>query len=131
MIEFIYNDVDDLPKLLAMNGLVEFYEFNNNMVLTKVKNLIAVQSWRISLKLCELNELIVGKFSKTHYKSIVEPAVFKFLVSPEPEVRAGACKCIEGLGKSLTQEEVKGKLLPILKNLAQDESQYVKSEFFC
>ena len=70
---------------------------------------------------------MVGKFSKTHYKSIIEPAVFKFLASSEPEVRAGACKCIEGLGKNLTQEEIKGKLLPILKTLAQDESQFVKS----
>ena len=55
MIEFIYNDVDDLPKLLGMNGLIEYYEVNNNMVLSKIKNLIAIQSWRISLKICELN----------------------------------------------------------------------------
>ena len=39
MIEFIYNDVDDLPKLLAMNALIEFYEFNNNTVLSKVSSL--------------------------------------------------------------------------------------------
>ena len=120
MIEHIYNDVDDLPKLLAMPGLIEFYEFNNNMVLSKLKNLIAIQSWRISLKVCELNEQLAAKLSKTHYKSIIEPAVFKFLSSSEPEVRAGACKCIEGLGKNLSQDEIKAKLLPILKGLAQD-----------
>jgi hypothetical protein len=90
------------------------------MVLSKIKNLIAIQSWRVSLKLCELNYLIVNKFSKTHYKSIVEPAVFKFLASPEPEVRAGACKCIEGLGKSLGHDEIKSKLLPLLKTLSLD-----------
>ena len=81
MFESIYNDVDDLPKLLALNALVDYYEFNPNMVLSKLKNIIAIQSWRLNLKICELINTISAKFNKTHFKTIVEPAIFKFLTS--------------------------------------------------
>ena len=52
MLDIICADVDDLPKLLALDALVDYYEHDPNTVLTKLKNLLAMQSWRMSLKIC-------------------------------------------------------------------------------
>ena len=53
MIEFFYNDSEDLPKLLALDALLHLYTINPNSVLSKFKTLICIGNWRISIKLCE------------------------------------------------------------------------------
>ena len=91
MLESICNDVDDLPKLLALDALISYYEVDSNFVLTKMKNLLAIQSWRVNLKICELINQIAQKFTKTHFKGLIEPYYQKFLSSTEAEVRAASC----------------------------------------
>jgi len=41
------------------------------MVLSKLKNIIAIQSWRLNLKICEYIDTISAKFNKTHFKTII------------------------------------------------------------
>lgn len=52
MLENICNDADDLPKLLALNALIEYYDIDPNMTLNKLKNILAIQSWRMNMKVC-------------------------------------------------------------------------------
>ena len=52
MLELIFNDVDDLPKLMSIDALVEYYDVDSNLVVTKMKNILAIQSWRVNLKIC-------------------------------------------------------------------------------
>ena len=55
---------------------------------------------------------------------------FKFTASPEPELRAAACKTIPFVCKSLSEEEIKTKLAATLKKLANDQTDYIKSIFY-
>ena len=52
MLEIIYNDNDDLPKIFALEALVNYYNVNANMVMTKFKNLLLMNNWRINVKIC-------------------------------------------------------------------------------
>lgn len=81
MLEYICNDVDDLPKLFALDALIDYYEVNFNLTLNKLKNLLSVQSWRINLKICELMHVISKKFSKNHFKIVIEPNFYRFFTS--------------------------------------------------
>lgn len=52
MLDIIYNENDDLVKIYALGALIDYYEVNSNMCLTKFKNLSLVNSWRINIKIC-------------------------------------------------------------------------------
>lgn len=81
MFEIIWNDVDDLPKLLALDALIDYYEYDNMFALKKLKFLLIMNSWRMNLKICSLIDNIGDKFAKNHFKAIVEPFILKFLIS--------------------------------------------------
>lgn len=53
MIDLIYNDSEDLPKLLTIDTLLQMYPINANSVLSKLKTLICAGTWRINIRLCE------------------------------------------------------------------------------
>ena len=48
----IYNDSDDLPKIFAMDALVNYFGVNNNFVTAKFKLMLAANNWRINAKIC-------------------------------------------------------------------------------
>ena len=56
MIDLIYNDSEDLPKLLTIDTLLQLYQINPNSVLSKLKTLICIGTWRINIRLCEYAE---------------------------------------------------------------------------
>lgn len=70
VIETIYNEGDDLAKIYGLRGLIEYYDVNPNMCLTKFKSLSIVNSWRINIKICELINTIAAKCTKPHFKLI-------------------------------------------------------------
>ncbi len=84
MIELVYNDTDDLPKIFALEALVNYYSVSANLVLTKLKALFVVNNWRINIKICEVVPIAAKIFSKPHLKSTFETSLLKFLDSPEP-----------------------------------------------
>ena len=69
LIEMVYNDADDLPKIYALEALVNFYAVNPNIALAKFKALFVVNNWRVNIKICEIVPLAARVFSKTHFKS--------------------------------------------------------------
>lgn len=52
MLEVIYNDVEDLPKIYALEALINYYNVNNNFVFLKFKALFMVNNWRLNIKIC-------------------------------------------------------------------------------
>lgn len=58
MLDTIYNEGDDLAKIYALKGLIDFYDVNPTASLAKFKNLAVVNSWRINMKICELAAVI-------------------------------------------------------------------------
>lgn len=130
MLETVFNDSEDLTKIFALNALVEYYDINSNMSLTKFKNLSLLNSWRVNIKICEYAPTVYNKLSKSHFKLIFEPMFFKFLISTEPELRAAACSTLIFLAKSMSDEEIKAKLVGALKKLGQDSCEFVKSIFY-
>lgn len=69
LIEVIYNDNDDLPKIFALEALVNYYTINSNVTLSKFKALFVVNNWRVNIKICEVIPLAAKVFSKTHFKA--------------------------------------------------------------
>lgn len=128
MLETIYNEGDELCKIYAMKGLIDYYEVSSNSCLTKFKNLTILNSWRININICSSIELIAARTTKPHFKLIFEPTLIKFLLSPEPELRAAASQTLPALARNMTEEELKSRLLPTLKKLTADSVDYVKVE---
>ncbi len=52
MIEVIYSDNDDLPKIYSLKALVDYYAVNNNVSMAKFKTLLVLNNWRINVKIC-------------------------------------------------------------------------------
>lgn len=52
MIEVIYSDNDDLPKMYSLGALVGYYAVNPNVSMGKFKALLGVNNWRINAKIC-------------------------------------------------------------------------------
>ena len=69
MLEIIYNDTDDLPKIYALEALVNYYPVNANLVLAKFKALFIANNWRVNIKICEIVQMAGKVFSKPHLKS--------------------------------------------------------------
>lgn len=65
----VYNDTDDLPKIFALEALVNYYPVSANLVLSKFKALFVVNNWRINIKICEVVPMAAKLFSKSHMKS--------------------------------------------------------------
>ena len=84
MLDTIFNEGEDLAKIFAIEALLNYYEFNNNLSLTKFKNMAIINSWRINIKICEFSEQICLKVSKVHFKTVFEPMFLKFMSSTEP-----------------------------------------------
>jgi hypothetical protein len=84
MLEVIYNDNEDLPKIFALRALISYYPVNNNLCLMKLKSLLVINSWRINAKICEATNLALKVMSKPHFKAVFEAPFLKFLASSEP-----------------------------------------------
>jgi len=69
MLEIIYNDNDDLPKVHALEALVSYYSVNANLSMSKFKNLLALNNWRINAKICDIIPLALKIFSKSNFKA--------------------------------------------------------------
>lgn len=52
IVELIFNDSEDLVKLLCIDTLIILYKPNPNLVMNKLKYLFSLNTWRINLKLC-------------------------------------------------------------------------------
>lgn len=91
IIEIIYGDNDDLPKIFALDALVNYYPVNNNTIILKFKALLVQNNWRINAKICEIIPKAVKIFSKSHFKTTFEASLLKFLTSSESELRCKAC----------------------------------------
>lgn len=126
MLEVIYNDNDDLPKIFAMEALVDYYGVNGAMVVSKFRNLVGLGNWRISVRICEVVSGCLKTFGKAVFKSTFEGWMGKCLVSSEPELRAKACCLLKPLAIVLSDDEIKKTLIPLLKKLATDSVDYVK-----
>lgn len=130
LLDNLYNEGDDLAKIFAMKALIDYYDVNSNSCLTKFKNLTVTNSWRINIKICDHIDVIAAKCSKPHFKLIFEPALLKFMVSAEPELRAASCKALSAVTKNMNEEEQKTKFLPCVKKLAGDSVDYVKGTLY-
>ena len=130
LIDIIYNDGDDLAKIYGLKGLIDYYDVNPNMCLTKFKNLSVLNSWRINIKICEYMGTIAAKCTRPHFKLIFEPTILKFMTSSEPELRAACCTTLVPLAASMTEEEQKGKFLNSLRKLSVDPVDYVKGKAY-
>lgn len=69
MLEIIYNDNDDLPKIYALEALVSYYSVNPNLSMGKFKNLLALNNWRINAKICDAVPLALKVISKANFKA--------------------------------------------------------------
>ncbi len=122
----VYNEADDLTKIFALEALINYYPVNSNIVLSKFKALFVINNWRINIKICELVPQALKVFSKTHFKSTFESSLIKFLDSPEPELRAKACRVLKALASVMNEEELRKSLIPAIKRLSSDSVDYVK-----
>lgn len=84
LLEVIYSDNDDLPKIFALEALVNYYTVNGNVSTSKFKALLGLNNWRINIKICESIPCAFKVFSKAHFKATFEPSLLKFLSSSEP-----------------------------------------------
>lgn len=112
-----------------MPALIDYYDVNSNSSLTKFKNLSVLNSWRVNIKICDNIEAIASHCSKSHFKLIFEPILLKFIVSPEPELRAASCQTLAAIAKNMNEEEIKAKLSVAVKKLAVDQVDFVKGNF--
>lgn len=126
--ETIYNDSEDLPKIFALDALINYYSVNSNLSMMKLKALFTINSWRINIKICEEIPQASKVFSKAHFKTTFEAPLMKILVSSEPELRCKACVVLKSLAIIMTEEDIKLKFIPIIKKLSQDPIDYVKVE---
>lgn len=55
IVELIFNDSEDLVKLLCVDTLLILYKSNPNLVMNKFKYLFSLGTWRINLKLCQVS----------------------------------------------------------------------------
>ena len=69
ILEVIYSDSDDLPKIFAMEALVNYFPTNNNFVTGKFKLMLAANNWRINAKICEVVPHCAKNFTKTAFKT--------------------------------------------------------------
>ena len=129
MVDLIYNDSEDLPKLLTIDTLLQLYPVNSTSVLSKLKTLICMGNWRTNLRLCEFATEYSTILSKNHYKVLFEPYFLKLMSSEDVEIKAAACGSMAGLAKNMTPEETVSKLLPIMVKLGEDKAPLVKTEF--
>ena len=68
-LEVIYNDNEDLPKIFALEALINYYSVNSNLSFAKFKALFIINNWRLNIKICESVPLAMKVFSKVHFKS--------------------------------------------------------------
>ena len=73
-----------MPKIYALEALINYYPVNNNFVFLKFKALFIINNWRLNIKICENIALAFKVFSKAHFKSTFEANILKFLSSNEP-----------------------------------------------
>ena len=71
IVELIFNDSEDLVKLLCIDTLLTIYKSNPNLVMNKLKYLFSLGAWRINLKLCQMSEQFSETLSKTHFKILI------------------------------------------------------------
>jgi hypothetical protein len=67
--------------LLSIDTLLLIYPINQNLVVSKLKLLTCIGTWRINIKLCEFANDFSDTLSKAHFKSLLEPAYLKMLVA--------------------------------------------------
>lgn len=83
MMDIIYNDSEDLPKLLTIDVLLQMYQVNSNNALSKLKTLVCTGTWRMNIRLCEFSEEFSSTISKNHFKLLLEPYFLKMLASED------------------------------------------------
>ena len=83
MIDLIYNDSEDLPKLLTIDTLLQLYQINSNSVLAKLKTLICSGAWRVNIRLCEFAGEMGKTLNKNHFKLLMEPCFLKMMTSED------------------------------------------------
>ena len=83
IVELIFNDSEDLVKLLCIDTLILLYKSNPNLVMNKLKYLFSLNTWRINLKLCEMGYKFAEVLSKTHFKVLIEPSFLKLLATDD------------------------------------------------
>ena len=71
MMDIVFNDTEDLPKLLSIEVLLQLYSVNANSVLSKIKALVCIGTWRVNIRLCEFSEEFTKVLSKNHYKLLL------------------------------------------------------------
>lgn len=90
----LLNDREDIIKMMALDGAIQYFPENPTIVLESIKNMLAVNSWRINMKVCEELPLLLKQLNRTQFKLFIETPYLKFLNHEEPELRAAACSCL-------------------------------------
>ena len=127
MIDLIYNDSEDLPKLLTIDTLLQLYQINPNSVLSKLKTLICSGTWRTNIRLCEFAGQMGNTLSKSHFKLLMEPCFLKMMTSEDNETRAAACPSLPEIAKNMSPDESYTRLFPIMVKLSEDKVNFVKN----
>ena len=71
IIELIFNDSEDLVKLMCIDTLLYVYKQNPNLVMNKLKFLFSLGTWRVNLKLCQMSEQLANVLNKNHFKILI------------------------------------------------------------
>ena len=104
--------------MFAIDTLLLIYPSNPNLVIGKLKILISMGTWRINIKLCEFANDFSEILTKVHFKSLLEPAYLKMLVSDDNEIKAAACSTIISIAKNMSEDDNLTKLLPTILKLS-------------
>jgi hypothetical protein len=69
MLEVVYSDNDDLPKIFALETLVNYFPVNNNFVANKFKMMFGMGNWRLNVKICDVVPLCAKVFNRPLFKA--------------------------------------------------------------
>jgi len=80
----LLNDREDLIKMLALEGAVQFFPESPTIVLESVKNMLVGNSWRLNMKICEELPHLLKQLTRAQFKLYLEQAYLRFLNHDEP-----------------------------------------------
>jgi hypothetical protein len=122
----LLNDKEDLIKMLALEGAIQFFPQNPAVVLESLKNMLVGNSWRINMKICEELPKLLKQLSRAQFKTYMEQPYLKFLNHDEPELRAASCACLEAVCQLMEPSEIIRLLVPAIQKLSNDSKPFVR-----
>ena len=125
----LIRDREDTIRMLAIDALVEYVHRDKAFVLDCFKELLRANSWRISMRVCQVLESVCGAISRQQFRECFQDSYLGFLKHAEPELRTAACICLGRACLMMERDDISKLLLPLIVKLAEDHNELIKGTY--